>query len=175
MATVVKKIVILHVPSEPVAKGTDIIKKNFTKLSKKYNASKKNNAKNAKNAKKNYDFRILPPMSHDQLLQEMAKADIIVDQLVIGWYGGQAVEALAMGKIVMAYLEPIYLNLVSFSQEIPIVNTNPWSFGNDLENLLKITPLIKNEWAARGRKFVRKVHDSAKIAEKYADLYRSLI
>ena len=31
-------------------------------------------------------------------------ADIVVDQLLAGWYGGFAVEAMALGKPVIAYL-----------------------------------------------------------------------
>ena len=63
----------------------------------------------------------------------MGKADIVIDQLLIGWYGGQAVEGLAQGKTVLSFIYPLYLGLVDFGQEIPIINTNAWDLKNNLE------------------------------------------
>ena len=152
-----KKLKIFHVPSEPIVKGTEIIKKTFKKLQKNY---------------KNYQFKILAPMPRAHLLKEMAEADIVIDQLLIGWYGGQAVEALAMGKIVMAYLHPPYLELVPFGREIPIWNTNAWTFEEDLTNLLEVYPLIKNQWIKKTVAFAQKYHSSVKVAQAYLEVYR---
>lgn len=152
-----KKMIILHVPSEPMVKGTEIIAKNFRSLQKKY---------------KKIDFKILEPMVRDKLLEEMAQADIIVDQLMVGWYGGQAVEAMAMGKIVVAFLNPPYFQFMPNVKDIPIWNTNPWSFGQDLENLICLFPKIKKEWEQKSRKFAQKYHSAEKVAEQYLSVYR---
>ncbi len=152
-----KKITILHIPSEPVVKGTEIIEKNFKNLQKKY---------------KNINFKILRPMSHEKLLEEIAQADIVIDQLMVGWYGGQAVEAMARGKIVVAFLNPPYLQFVPYGQDIPIWNTNPWTFGQDLENLIRLFPQIKAEWAEKSFKFAKKYHSAEKIADQYLAVYR---
>lgn len=149
---------ILHIPSDPVVKGTAEITRVFKKLSQKFPA---------------HSFRVLPPMPREKLLDEVAKADIIVDQIIIGWYGGQAVEAMAQGKIVMAFLNPVYLQLVSFGQEIPIWNTNVWTFEQDLEILIKIFPEIKKEWREKSYQFAKKYHDAKKIANQYLEIYQS--
>lgn len=152
-----RKITILHVPTDPLVKGTAEIIRVFKTLAKKY---------------PEHSFRILPKLPREKLLSEIAQADIIVDQIIIGWYGGQAVEAMALGKIVMAFLNPAYLQLVPFGKQIPIWNTNIWSFREDLETLLQVFPYIKDEWQKKSYQFVKKEHDARKIAEKYLRIYR---
>ena len=148
---------ILHIPSDPVVKGTAEVIRVFKSLSRKF---------------PEHSFRVLPRAPREELLLEIAKADIIVDQIIIGWYGGQAVEAMAQGKIVMAFLNPAYLQLVPFGKEIPIWNTNAWSFEQDLVMLIKIFPEIKDEWQKKSWEFVRKYHDDRKIAHQYLEIYR---
>lgn len=150
---------ILHVPSESVVKGTAIIAKTFKKLQKKY---------------PKIEFKILEKIPREKLLEEMASADILIDQLLIGWYGGQAVEAMAMGKIVMAFLNPTYLGLVPYGKNIPIWNTNYWNLEQDLENLLAVLPKVQEEWSARSIAFVQKYHDARKIAQEYLEVYEAL-
>ncbi len=153
-----RKISVLHIPSDPVVKGTAEIARVFKSLSQKF---------------PEHSFRILPTMPREKLLDEMAKADIVVDQIIIGWYGGQAVEAMIQGKIVMAFLNPSYLQLVPFGREIPIWNTNVWSFEQDLETLIKVFPQICQEWQERSHQFVKKYHDVSKIAHQYLETYQS--
>lgn len=155
-----QKVRVLHVPSDSVVKGTEIIEKSFKNLSKKY---------------PKIDFKILQKIPREQLLQEIANADILIDQLLIGWYGGQAVEAMAMGKIVMAYLNPAYLGLVAFSRQIPIWNTNYWTIEQDLDNLLSVYDALKKDFSKKAIEFARKHHDDKKIAQEYLDVYRGTL
>lgn len=150
-----KKLIVLHVPSDSVVKGSEIIEKTFKNL-RKY---------------KNIEFKILPKMPREELLLEMSKADIVIDQLLIGWYGGQAVEALAMGKIVLAYLNAPYLAL-SEIKNIPIINTNYWSIQDDLENIINNYQFFENKYAKKGFQFAKKYHSAEKIAEEYLEVYR---
>lgn len=149
---------ILHIPSDPIVKGTAEITRVFKSLSRKF---------------PEHSFKVLPKVSREKLLDEMAKADIVVDQIIIGWYGGQAVEAMAQGKIVMAFLNPSYLQLVSFGQKIPIWNTNVWTFEQDLETLIKVFPEINREWQEKSYQFAKKYHDAKKIANQYLEIYQS--
>ena len=43
-------------------------------------------------------------MTHGEALGRLAAADLVVDQLVLGWYGAVAVEAMALGRPVLAYI-----------------------------------------------------------------------
>lgn len=162
-----KKITVLHVPTEPDVKGTAEIEKIFKKLAKKYSPRG--------GAGPNINFKIiLEALPREQLLKEMSQADIIVDQIIVGWYGGQAVEAMAMGKTVLAFINPVYLHFVNFAQDLPIYNTNPWSLKKDLEFLIN-SPKECQRIGQDGIKFVRKYHEASKIAAKYLEIYREMI
>jgi hypothetical protein len=57
-----------------------------------------------------------------------AQADIVVDQLIYGWWGSTAIEAMALGKPVVCYLTPLWkkLFLQRFSEytSLPIVEAS---------------------------------------------------
>ncbi len=154
-----KKLTILHAPTVAKTKGTDLVEKVFATLRRKF---------------PQHEFKILAPMPHEELLKTMGQADIIIDQLLVGWYGGQAVEALALGKTVLSYIHPPYLELVEFGGEIPIINTNSWSLENDLETIIN-SPQTRRALAEKGPKFARKYHDSAKIADEYLAIYEAAL
>lgn len=154
-----QKIVVLHAPTAPEIKGSAYILRAFRRLGKLY---------------PRVEFRLLQGLDHRQLLLEISRCDIVIDQLLVGWYGGIAAEAMAMGKTVMAFINPAFLALVDYNKILPIYNTNIWQIEADLEYLINSS----EERLRRGRagiKFARKIHDSAKIAHQYRDIYRSTI
>ncbi|MEI6040052.1 MAG: glycosyltransferase [Candidatus Berkelbacteria bacterium] len=154
-----KKLVILHVPSDPEVKGTVYIEKAFKELADKY---------------PDCEFKILDFMPYDQLLGEMAKADIVVDQLLVGWYGGQAVEAMALGSAVISFVEPSYLENIPFGKTLPIANTNVFTFKEDLEVLINSPEKIQ-KLMNEGPAFAAKYHDSTRIADAYQKVYEEVL
>lgn len=151
------KIRIFHAPTDQIVKGTAAIERAFKKLSSQF---------------PKHEFVIKENLTHEEVTQEMIKADIVVDQLLVGWYGEQAAEAMAMGKTVMAYLNPTYFNFVSFAQEIPVINTNHWTFENDLKKLLDCPQSIRKT-AKESFKFAKKYHSPGKISRQYLEVYRA--
>jgi len=152
-----QKIVVLHAPSQSRIKGTEHIKKVFRRL-RKFSPQA--------------EFKIIQGIEHQKLLREIAKADIIIDQLLVGWYGGLAAEAMAMGKVVMAFINPSYLQYVDFAADLPLVNTNIWFLERDLKDLLAHPEDLKLR-GAESQKFAYKYHDSRKIAKQYLAIYGS--
>lgn len=153
-----RKLIVLHAPTNSSIKGTVYIKKVFKCLGKLH---------------PQVEFKIVQGLDHEVLLSEMTRADIVVDQLLVGWYGGLAAEAMAMGKVVMAFLDPTCFQFVDFSSDLPIINTNIWTFKRDLEMLInhaKDFEKLGNE----SKRFAQKYHDSREIAEKYLMIYRGL-
>lgn len=152
------KLIILHAPSNPEVKGTEYIQKTFKKLSKKY---------------PQHQFLIPGRVPFEELQDLIARSDIIIDQLLVGWYGGIAVEAMALGKVVMSFMNPPYFAFVPFAKEIPVFNTNIWTFEKDLENILNLADL-RTKLAGEGYKFAKKYHSSEKIATQYLEVYKKL-
>lgn len=68
------------------------------------------------------------------------QADIIVDQLIYGWWGSTSIEAMALGKPVVCYLHPewkrFFLEKYPEYQELPIVEANTQNIYHVLKELL---------------------------------------
>ena len=152
-----KNFTILHAPTDPKVKGTDIIEKAFTNLSKVFPEC---------------NFKILKVTDHNHLLEEMSKASIVIDQLLVGWYGVQALEALALAKTVMCFINEPYLKLMDFDQPLPVVNTNAFSFEQDLANLIKAGKFKESNLA--GQHFVHKYFNQEKIADQFEQIYKQV-
>lgn len=117
------------------------------------------------------DLMLVERVPHGQIQALIAQADVVVDQLLIGWYGGLAVEAMAMGKPVLCYLrEDDLKRFVPFHERIPIVRTTKGTLAQDLRALLE-SPARRQDVSRAGRQFVLDVHDPMKIAEKTIAAY----
>lgn len=60
-------------------------------------------------------------LPRERLFEEMAAADVIVDQFDVGGLGGIAVEAMGLGKPVMIYLDERSLDIL-YSERPPVLN-----------------------------------------------------
>ncbi len=74
---------ILHAPTNRAAKGSFFILKALNELKQKYPDQ--------------VETLLVERMSHDQALKAYQSADLVIDQILIGWYGALAVECLFMG------------------------------------------------------------------------------
>lgn len=103
-----------------------------------------------------------------------ATTDVVFDQLYAGWYGGLAVEAMALGKPVMVYLREDDLGFIpaEMRAELPFIRTAPDSLLDDLRTLLRTPRRRLIEAGKRGRAYVEKWHDPALIARRVvADIH----
>jgi glycosyltransferase involved in cell wall biosynthesis len=66
-------------------------------------------------------FEWLPAVLPSELPQLMVSADVVVDQFDVGGFGGIALEAMAIGKPVMTYLDPSCASLI-YDGTVPIIN-----------------------------------------------------
>ena len=143
---------IVHAPSLRSTKGTDHVLKALDDLQKE-----------------GYDVKLIlvENMSHQEALEQYKKADIVVDQLLVGWYGVFAIECMALGKPVLAYIRK---DLCSFLDDMPLINTSPSSLKEDLKMLIEDAS-IREDTGSRARKFVENTHSSDKIAKCVINLY----
>jgi glycosyltransferase involved in cell wall biosynthesis len=103
------------------------------------------------------------------------RADLIVDQLLAGWYGGFAVEAMALGKPVVCYIREEDLKFVParMAEQLPLINARPDSVYSVLKDWLSAR---KHELSQRGRlsrEFVENWHDPELIAHNVSSDYRA--
>jgi hypothetical protein len=79
---------IVHAPSDGSIKGTQMILDALEQLRTRYD----------------FDLILVEKKTHEEALALYRSADIAIDQILAGWYGGFAVEMMAMGKPVACYI-----------------------------------------------------------------------
>ena len=107
-------------------------------------------------------LELLEGLTHDKVRELTGAADIVVDQLMIGWYGGFAVEAMALAKPVVCFIRE---DQNPFGASLPIVRATPSTLVDRLRELLA-DPARLAELGAAGRKFVETEHDPRRLARR---------
>ena len=111
------KIYILHSPSNTNTKGTAVINEALEKIEKEFGDQIE-----LVLPFKNKNYELIHSVSRYRLFQLLKQADIVIDQMIIGWYGLQSIEALIAGNKVVCYIEK---DLEKYLFEnCPIVNAN---------------------------------------------------
>ena len=111
-------------------------------------------------------------MAHEEALAAYRDADIVVDQLKAGWYGGFAVEVMAMGKPVISYIRTEELHHLPpcLVDELPVVSATPTTNEGVLRKLLD-DPERCRDIGERSRRFVERWHDPRRIARRMLAIY----
>jgi hypothetical protein len=148
---------IVHAPSVGKIKGTSIILDALQQLRSRYD----------------FELILVENKSHEEALALYQSADLAIDQVLAGWYGGFAVEMMAMGKPVACYLREIDMKFVpeAMRRELPIFGIDPGHLTEDIAALLD----RRSEWETRGResrKYVERWHNPDLIARAMLDAYR---
>ena len=99
------------------------------------------------------------------------QVDVLVDQLFAGWYGGLAVELMALGKPVVAYIRDGDLDRIpeGMRAELPIVRAEPSSIVDVLESLITRPRSDLVALGKRSRAYVERWHDPTVIAQRIKD------
>ena len=143
--------VVLHLPSDPRFKGSEYIVPVLEKLHQSGVIR----------------YRSMLASSHDQVLRAINHAHILVDQIGVGHYGAIGVEAMASGRIVMAYMG-------NLGAGEPIVNIRPETIEEELVTLAKDLELQARTFKL-SREFAEKFHNgnaSVKALEPFLNLSR---
>jgi hypothetical protein len=96
-------------------------------------------------------------VSRYKLIEIMKNSDILIDQMVIGWYGLQSIEALMAGCKVICYIEE---DLKLYLQEgCPIISANINQLKDTISLILnKKDNLDKNKQIVVNRNWVKRYH-----------------
>lgn len=156
-AAIEREPLILHAPTQPLFKGTAQVEEAIAALKRK-----------------GLSFRYLriEGMSHRQAMETYRAADLIIDQILCGSYGLLSVEAMSLGKPVIAYLrEDLWGNE---AERPPIASAHPGTIADVLEEIIR-SPALRQELGRKGRAFAEQIHDIGAVSEQLIRIYRQVM
>ncbi len=153
---------VLHAPSHRAVKGTRFILAAAERLRQEGVP---------------FDLELVENLPYAEAVKRYRDADLVVDQLLAGWYGGFAVEAMALGKPVVAYLRESDLNVVprEMRTALPVIQATPESVYDVLKEWLTVR---RHALPARGRAsrtYVERWHDARAIAKRVVADYEAIL
>jgi hypothetical protein len=137
---------ILHAPSVPEAKGTDIII---------------NAIKELKEEGLEFEFQLIEKMPNRKLRELLADSDIVIDQLYSATTGGLSAEAMASGNVVLTRIMDDYSKALP---DCPAVNANMFTLKDNLRKIIRDVDQRK-ALAYRGRTYVETYNDHIKVCK----------
>jgi glycosyltransferase involved in cell wall biosynthesis len=107
------------------------------------------------------------------------QADIFLDMLTFGWFGATAREAMMLGKPVIGFIRPEWLEGVrqeipEYAEELPIVSATPETAYEVLKGLVD-DPERRAEIGRRSRGFALKWHSAEAGGRRLDAIYRALL
>lgn len=155
--TLGKEVTIFHAPSDRLVKGSDYLEAAVKELQR---------------AGYKIKLDLVTGVPHDVVLEHIKNADIVVDQLLVGWYGGFAVETMAMGKPTICFIEPEWLSWTPMKNDLPIINASTKTIRSVLQELLD-HPETWERIGRASRQFCEQYHDPKKIATRLIGDYQA--
>ena len=92
--------------------------------------------------------------------------------MMVGSYGVLAVEAMALKKPVVGYINPSILK--HFPVELPIINCNPETLKSTLFEWLAADAAQYKKHGDASRRYVEKYHASGVVSRKFKNILQSL-
>ena len=152
--TLNKRLKIIHAPSNEIYKGTKFINDAIDKLKKEFE----------------FEYKIISGVSINELYDEIESSDLVIDQILVGFYGMLSIESMAMGKPVICYIrEDLWIKI---KNECPVYNANPDNLFETLKSILQ-NPEQLLESQKKSRLYVEKYHDAKKIAKQYLEIFEN--
>lgn len=147
---------IVHAPSIRSRKGTDVVLSTLNHLKERFPI----------------DVVLLENVPNSTVLRELDCADLVVDQLRVGWYGVLACEAMARGVPVVATLRQEWV--AEYQPRCPIVSADDVCLEQVIESLLA-DPLRMQQLSAESRAFAETVHSPEAVTAKVLDVCRRAV
>lgn len=146
------RVLIVHAPSRARLKGTEYLVEAVRRLQAKGLP---------------LELHIIENTPHATAIEQYQQADIIVDQLLIGWYGMLAVEAMALEKPVIAFIRE---DLRHYAPGLPLVSATPATIETTLEQL-SADYGARQHLGQAGRQFVEQFHNPGRVAAALLEHY----
>lgn len=114
-----------------------------------------------------------------ELRYYQVQADIVVDMLTFGFFGANVREAMMLGKPVICFLRPEWLEsmrreIPEYVDELPVVSATPATVYETLKELVE-NPEKRLEIGRRSREFAVKWHSGEAAGRRFDKLYSELL
>jgi glycosyltransferase involved in cell wall biosynthesis len=147
---------VVHASTAPVCKGTAAVRA----------------AVDALRGRHEFEYVDLVWAPRREALAAMARADVYLDQFVLGSHGSAAIEAMALGKPVVGYVKPSMRP--QYPADVPLVHATQESLPEVLAGLLA-DGARRRELGVAGRAYVERHHDSVLLAKDLVAVYEGAI
>jgi len=118
------------------------------------------------------ELRLVEGVRNDIAIEIYKEAEIVVEQLLIGWHGYLAVECLALGKPVVAFIRKPDVYLPK-GYDCPIVSADPDNLEERLCWLIE-NPDVRVELGIRGRRYVEEVFSMESVGKRLDGIYQAI-
>ncbi|HUK95806.1 MAG TPA: hypothetical protein VLU96_12255 [Gaiellaceae bacterium] len=152
---------VAHAPSKRAVKGTDAVLAAVESLQ-------------ARGAPIELD--LIEGVPNREARLRYAAADVVVDQLRIGWYGMLAIESMALAKPVVVHLdeEAAAETEEAFGIELPLIRATESTLEDVLAGLVDVRASLP-ELGRRSREYVERVHAHTTVARQVLEIYERVM
>lgn len=149
LAGTAERPVVVHIPSRAALKGTQHIGSALREL----------------DSEGAIEYRELSGLAPEEVALQVAASDIVVDQLTMGLYGVASVEAMSLGKPVVAQVgDRVRGRIQEMSGvDLPIVEATPATL-QEVVRSLAFDGGARERLGVEGRRYVEEVHSPERVA-----------
>jgi glycosyltransferase involved in cell wall biosynthesis len=114
-----------------------------------------------------FEFALVEGVAHDAARRAIQAADIVIDNVITGDYETVSLEAMACSRVAVANIQA---ESARTFPDAPVYPVDPDDLAERLRTLIGDVEL-RRSLAARGRDYVRQVHDAPLIAGRLLEYY----
>ena len=155
----VKKLKIVHSPTSRDFKGSVYILEALDSLQKKY---------------QHLEVDIIENVSHVKAIELYKEADLVIDQVLIGWYGAFGVEVMKMGKPLAVFIREEDLKFIPIDMardlKETVINISPFDIVERLSFYIENPKLLEYK-AKAGLEYSNKWHNPKYVAGIVKNVY----
>ncbi len=149
-------VVIAHAPTHRLIKGTKHVQEAVERLRAEF---------------PRVELRMIERRPWAAMPEFLSGCDILVDQVMMGWYGLLAIEGMAERRAVVAYLRE---DLRARYPDCPVVSAEPATLHAVLRDLVR-DPARRAALGERGARYARERHDTRVVGERLLRAYREML
>jgi glycosyltransferase involved in cell wall biosynthesis len=147
--------VVAHAPSRRAVKGTHYVLQAIADLQREGLPVR---------------LQLLEGLENIVVRRLLAACHIVVDQLLVGWFGVLALEAMALGRPVICYLDDRWARLIPETADLPIVRATPETLKETLASLVQ-DPVRCQALGLAGRAYIERVYHPVRLGQALLAIY----